>query len=135
MQWDYILDWPGDGQPKLWIYAYRCFQRNDSSEEFREVDQIPFDVPVWDDLLSGICQHAASLLYSSATVVGPLVPVTKDYKIGAEEAAKKHYDMHKYRKMMQTDRGSEEMPHYNQEGGRSGSACPDDKSDVAFPLD
>jgi hypothetical protein len=40
-----------------------------------------------DDLLSGICQHAASLLYLSATVVGQLVPVTTDYKIGAEEAA------------------------------------------------
>jgi hypothetical protein len=46
MQWDYIVDWPGDEQPKLWIYAYRCFQWNHSSEEFREVDQIPFDVPV-----------------------------------------------------------------------------------------
>jgi hypothetical protein len=33
-------------------------------EEFKEVDQIPFDVPAWDDLLIGICQHVAGLLYS-----------------------------------------------------------------------
>ena|SRR5947209_12193093 len=107
MQWDYKLDWPDGQQPKLWIYAYRCFQRNDYSDEFKEVDQVPFNVPTWEDLILAISQHAASLLYSSATVVGPLVTVTKDYTAGAEEAAKKRYDMGKYRKMMQAGQASE----------------------------
>ena len=106
MQWDYILDWPDNEQPKLWICAYRCFQRSDSGEEFQEVDSIPFDVPVWDDVIAGICQDAAGVLYSSARVVGALVPVTSDYKFGAEEAAKKCYDMRKYRTMMQADQKS-----------------------------
>jgi len=100
MQWDYILDWPNDQQPKLWIYAYRCFQRNHHSDEFKEVDQAPFDVPVWDDLIVAISHHAASILYSSAHIVGPLIPVTKDYEIGAAEAANKRYDMRDFRKMM-----------------------------------
>jgi hypothetical protein len=107
MQWDYKLDWPDDQQPKIWIYAYRCFQRNDHSEEFKEVDQVPFDVPVWDDLIVAISHHAASLLYSSARIVGPLINVKRNYAIGAKEAANKRYDMRKYRKMMLANRSSE----------------------------
>ena len=44
--------------------------------------------------------------YRRASVVGPLISVTNDYKFGAEEAAKKRYDMRKYRKMMQADQKS-----------------------------
>jgi len=107
MQWDYELEWPDGEQPKLWIHAYRCFQRNDPSEEFKAVDNVPFDVPVWHDLIVEISKHASSLLFSSARIVGPLVPVTSEYEFGAKEAAKKRYDMRKYREMMQANRTSE----------------------------
>ena len=100
-QWDYIIDWPCMKQPKIWIFAYRCFQREHASAEFNEVDQIPFDVPVWEGLIQRITRHAAEVLYSSAEVVGPLTPVASDFEVGAGEASEKRYDMQKYREMSQ----------------------------------
>jgi hypothetical protein len=99
LQWDYVVDWPDGERPKIWICAYRCFQRTESSAEFRQVDQVPFDVPVWEELIRDIAQHAAEILYASAQIVGPIVQVSANYRHGAEEASNKRYDMGKYREM------------------------------------
>jgi hypothetical protein len=114
-QWDYTIDWPGATQPKIWIFGYRCFQREESTGEFRQVDQIPFDVPVWDGLIQHITRHAAETLYNSAEVVGDLSPVTPTFEAGAAEASEKRFDMRKYREMSQrsykadSDRQREEV--------------------------
>lgn len=100
LQWDYTLDWPDGEQPKLWIFTYRCFQRADASAQFEEVDQAPYDIPLWEEVLTGISHHAAGVLYGSMKVVGPIVATSRDYGSGAEEAASKRYDMKKYRSMM-----------------------------------
>jgi hypothetical protein len=107
-QWDYILDWPAGEAPKIWISTYRCFQRMESSAEFQIAENVPFDIPVWDEVVRGIAQAVAEVLYRSCRIVGPIVPVSADYHTGAEEAANKRFDMHKYRAMKLGGRTSEE---------------------------
>jgi hypothetical protein len=78
----------------------------ESSAEFQAVDNVPFDVPVWADLVRDIAHHAAETLYWSSTIVGPIVPVSAGYTKGAAEASTKRYDVRKYRQMKLAGRKS-----------------------------
>jgi hypothetical protein len=101
LHWDYSLDWPTGVQPRIWVFAYRCYQRAEAAAEFQLVDSVPLDIPVWEDVIRQISRQLAEELYATAKIVGPIVPASPDYPIDAEEAAKKRYDMSKYRKQIQ----------------------------------
>jgi hypothetical protein len=100
LQWDYIMEWQTGVEPRLWICAYRCFQRNDCFEQFEATDNAPFNIPLWPEILNAITAELAGRLFNAVQVVGQLVRVDSNYAVGAEEAARKRYDMRQYRTMM-----------------------------------
>lgn len=52
MQWVYSIEWPEGGEnPKMWIVSYTCWQRETPDEPFKQVNQIPFDVPMSESIL------------------------------------------------------------------------------------
>jgi hypothetical protein len=103
MQWFYSVEWSRGGKPKIWIWSYRCFQRRNLSAEFEEVDAVPFDIPMTEELLYRLAQHAGKELYSRSVVVGSLKPVPLNFLARAREAAEKGYDLKLLREMSQKE--------------------------------
>jgi hypothetical protein len=103
MQWVYCVEWSNDGPPKIWITSYTCFQRQDPSAQFEEVDAIPFDIPMSEGLLYRLAEHAGKELYSRAVIVGSLKTVPQNFLGRAQEAAKKGYDLKLLREMSQRE--------------------------------
>jgi hypothetical protein len=90
MQWLYSIEWTeGAKFPKIWIMSYRCMQRETPDAPFREVDQIPFDVPMSEAILSLLAEHAGKELFRRSLVVGSLKPVPQNFLVRAEESAAK----------------------------------------------
>jgi hypothetical protein len=103
MQWSYGVEWPASGKPTIWIHSYRCWQRPTMEEPWKEVENLPFDIPMSDSILSRLTGHAAQQLYSRSVVVGSMKPVPEDFLAWAEEAAEKRYDGRLLREMGQRE--------------------------------
>jgi hypothetical protein len=103
MQWSYGVEWPAGGKPTIWIHSYRCWQRPTMEEPWKEVENLPFDIPMSDSILSRLTGHAAQQLYSRSVVVGSMKPVPEDFLAWAEEAAGKRYDGRLLREMGQRE--------------------------------
>jgi hypothetical protein len=103
MQWVYCVEWSNDGPPKIWITSYTCFQRRTLSAKFERVEDLPFDIPMSEELLYRLAEHAGKELYSRAVVVGSMKTVPQNFLGRAQEAAKKGYDLKLLREMSQRE--------------------------------
>ncbi len=66
MQWDYVFEWINGALAKLWIRSYRCFQREAFDSEWKVVDTLSFDVPMWDNMVIGIAHEIGNRVYATA---------------------------------------------------------------------
>jgi hypothetical protein len=103
MHWQYSVEWPQGGGPKIRIWSYTCFQRQTISAEFQRVENLPFDIPMPEGLLYRLAEHAGKELYSRAVVVGSMKTVPQNFLGRAQEAAEKGYDLKLLREMSQRE--------------------------------
>jgi hypothetical protein len=103
MQWTYNIEWPAGGKPTIWIHSYQCWQRATMEDAWKEVENLPFDIPMSDSILHRLTEHAAQQLYSRSVVVGSMKSVPENFLARAEEAAGKRYDVKLLRKMGQRE--------------------------------
>jgi hypothetical protein len=103
MQWSYGVEWPAGGKPTIWIHSYTCWQRPTMAEPWKEVENLPFDIPMSDAILGLLTAHAALQLYSRSVVVGSVKAVPENFLARAEEAAGKRYDVKLLREMCQRE--------------------------------
>ena len=103
MHWQYSVEWPQGGGPKIRIWSYTCFQRQTISAAFQRVENLPFDIPMSEGLLCRLAEHAGKELYSRAVVVGSMKTVPQNFLGRAQEAAEKGYDLKLLREMSQRE--------------------------------
>lgn len=103
LQWDYQIEWPSGGTPRIKLLRYRSFQLGAESEKLELVEDISENIPVNQLLLIAISKHAAGYLSACARLDGHWQPADRNFFKGCAEAAKKRYNLASYRKMSQVD--------------------------------
>jgi hypothetical protein len=101
LQWDYKIEWPAAGRPRIRLLAYRSFQRNREAARFDLVEEIWQDIPVNQLVMMNISKHAAGQLYAYAELDGDWRFVDRKLFDGCAEAAKKRFSLASMRQMMQ----------------------------------
>lgn len=103
LQWDYQIEWPEDGRPRIKLLRYRSFQRGAAGEKAVLVEDITEEIPINHLIMMNISKHAAGYLYAYANLEGDWRFVDRTMFEGAAEAAKKHFSLASFRKMSQAD--------------------------------
>jgi hypothetical protein len=103
LQWNYSIEWSQGGGPRIWISSYTCWQRQTPSAPFHEVENLPFDIPMSEGLLSRLAEHAGKELYRRSVVVGSLRHVPQNFLSRAQEAATKGYNLKSLRELSQKE--------------------------------
>lgn len=103
LQWDYKIEWPMSGRPRIRLLAYRSFQRDRETRKFHLVEEICKDIPVNELVMMNISKHAAGQLYAYAQLDGNWLFVDRKLFDGCAEAARKRFSLVSMRKMMEVD--------------------------------
>jgi hypothetical protein len=101
LQWDYQIEWPEDGRPRIKLLRYRSFQSSADGEKAVLVEDITEEIPINRLIMMNISKHAAGYLYAYANLDGDWRFVDRTMFEGAAEAAKKCFSLAAYRKMAQ----------------------------------
>jgi len=65
LQWDYQIEWPRAGRPKIKLLRFRSYQKSTADGKLELVEQITEDIPVNGGVMNGISKHAAGYLANS----------------------------------------------------------------------
>lgn len=89
LQWDYQIEWPSTGRPRIKLLRYRSFQQNADGEKAVLVEDISEDIPVNELVMMNISKHAAGYLYAHADLDGNWSFADRTLFDGCAESAKK----------------------------------------------
>lgn len=103
LQWDYQIEWPSAGKPRIKLLRYRSYQQNSENEKAELVEDISEDIPVNELLLLNISKHAAGYISAQADLDGNWRLADERLFDGSAEAAKKRFSLASFRQMMQVD--------------------------------
>ena len=70
MRWTYTVEWGKTGRPKIWIVSYVCWQRKTKDVPFEQVENLPIDIPISEQILDRMAEHAGQELYRHSVIVG-----------------------------------------------------------------
>jgi hypothetical protein len=103
LQWDYQIEWPRAGRPKIKLLRYRSYQQKRDGGKAELVEDISEDIPVNEGVMIEISRHASGFLFANSDIDGGWQFADRTFFAGCKEATKKRFSLAAYRKMAQAE--------------------------------
>lgn len=104
LQWDYQIEWPSAGRPRIKLLRYRSFQQKTADGKAELVEDITDDIPVNESVMIEISRHAAGYLFANSDLAGGWRFADRTLLNGcAEAAAEKRFSLASYRQVAQAN--------------------------------